>query len=656
MESVVTRERTNPFLVAGGLLAAFGVYQRVMRSWLESEPNKAYTAEHLEQVLYHYWSRFSPHWKTMVQGLIYTAARRGMREAGITLPEVLLTTYANEYTRTLGEYLHHTTVEAMTKGYNALTNRRLPNLSALNFVTKAIGVTPRVMNSLVTVWTSEDPKAYTDVKQPSQRNRRAQTIINAGLKQRAEVMSGHEEWNAKEQSKQISWQWAVVQGILAATAIRQWVTADDEKVCVYCGALDGAEVRVKEQFETDAGAFWNPPLHPNCRCTVKLINAPRKVRRREVAKAYEDRPWVRFQPRNEDGEWVKTGTPTQERAPLQPLILPPVAWAEKLTLPPSGAEKLRLPPPAEKLAFPQKLSLPQEKLELPQDVKLTLPAQKLELPTQQTEKLSLPAPVEPELDLPEPTTGEVVFDSEDIAQPLDLRAMNPQRYVNLVNMEEGGRLRPAYGIISPDYDLDEMHTYRPRGLRMVHDFDELNEMVQDHITTEVDLYLEFLEEEHGGKIPLKISEDGQQATISRHGVEEAFEWLRAKDQRMHTVNYGTVQSGPVYDSDQFITVQIGGSDRTVRASRVVADLKLDDALESFRPNIVTTTRYDADQSDVDYGTTRNQDLEYRISGPHQVVEMTDHVIDDDGTVIPARVFEIDPFDYVDDGSDSDYYD
>jgi SPP1 gp7 family putative phage head morphogenesis protein len=46
---------------------------------------------------------------------------------------------------------------------------------------------------------------------------------------------------------------------------KTWLTADDERVCVLCGGLDGESVNMDAPFKN---GVLIPPAHPNCRCGV----------------------------------------------------------------------------------------------------------------------------------------------------------------------------------------------------------------------------------------------------------------------------------------------------------------------------------------------------------------------------------------------------
>lgn len=70
------------------------------------------------------------------------------------------------------------------------------------------------------------------------------------------------------------------QGYMGET-VKIWSTADDERVCEICGALEGQRVGMDEDFSfqtrlNDPGIRLTPPAHPSCRCAVmyKEISPP----------------------------------------------------------------------------------------------------------------------------------------------------------------------------------------------------------------------------------------------------------------------------------------------------------------------------------------------------------------------------------------------
>jgi SPP1 gp7 family putative phage head morphogenesis protein len=52
----------------------------------------------------------------------------------------------------------------------------------------------------------------------------------------------------------------------------RWVTALDEMVCPVCGSLHGKVIEIEKSFTTfRANPIFNPPVHPNCRCSVEVV-------------------------------------------------------------------------------------------------------------------------------------------------------------------------------------------------------------------------------------------------------------------------------------------------------------------------------------------------------------------------------------------------
>jgi SPP1 gp7 family putative phage head morphogenesis protein len=58
------------------------------------------------------------------------------------------------------------------------------------------------------------------------------------------------------------------EGYINGETVKVWITADDERTCPLCGAMDGEIIGYDEQFDGIDGPIDCPPLHPNCRCTL----------------------------------------------------------------------------------------------------------------------------------------------------------------------------------------------------------------------------------------------------------------------------------------------------------------------------------------------------------------------------------------------------
>jgi len=64
--------------------------------------------------------------------------------------------------------------------------------------------------------------------------------------------------------------------------VKVWSTADDERVCPTCGALEGKRIAMDEEVE-GISSSWStrrhPPAHPGCRCAVMYVpdEKPEKI-------------------------------------------------------------------------------------------------------------------------------------------------------------------------------------------------------------------------------------------------------------------------------------------------------------------------------------------------------------------------------------------
>lgn len=60
-------------------------------------------------------------------------------------------------------------------------------------------------------------------------------------------------------------------GYFKGEVIKRWLTARDERVCSFCGALNGEIVGLEETYPVamvDVENSLAPPAHPSCRCTL----------------------------------------------------------------------------------------------------------------------------------------------------------------------------------------------------------------------------------------------------------------------------------------------------------------------------------------------------------------------------------------------------
>lgn len=260
--------------VAVGMGAAYLIYRYYMRQKMEDEVKRLGGDLSRKTLLFAsatVWHAFVPRWVTLVAPYLVQGYLEGMRNAETGyVPQDVLTKIATDYALALGNHINDVSAEAMISGYQAQVNRKIPPQMAARRVADAYGVTRRGMNTLVNIWTSEDPKQLTDQPLPSSKDERAKAIIEAQQQLRARQIGETESWTARTQAKQIVWMYGMEKGVIPSSARRVWITAADERVCQVCGPMDGVEAKVGDQFSTAEGKLWTPPAHVNCRCDVVL--------------------------------------------------------------------------------------------------------------------------------------------------------------------------------------------------------------------------------------------------------------------------------------------------------------------------------------------------------------------------------------------------
>lgn len=101
-------------------------------------------------------------------------------------------------------------------------------------------------------------------------DRRTEKLAAALRHDRAKVISRTEVMTAAAQGQRLLWERSVTAGLLdPAVTRRQWMATLDDRVDPNCEELDGTTAPLL------GGAFpgdvLGPPLHPRCRCTVRLI-------------------------------------------------------------------------------------------------------------------------------------------------------------------------------------------------------------------------------------------------------------------------------------------------------------------------------------------------------------------------------------------------
>lgn len=268
------------------LAAAFLLYRRIMHRGLrQANIEPEYTA--LQVATGALWVSIAPGWVRTIVPAVMSGYRQGMREAGQgQIPTDQLYKMANDYAEKLGNHIHSVSAEALLDGFQAQVNRKVVGRLALKNVIEAYGVPPRVMNALINVWSSEQPKLLTSSRPTVTPETRGRELVASELLKRSKLISENEQWATKSHAKLMAWLYAQREGLVSDNAVRVWMTERDERVCPICGPLHKAEAKLTEQFSTKNGEVWAPPLHPRCRCEMALYD-PDKVEKARPSDPYD---------------------------------------------------------------------------------------------------------------------------------------------------------------------------------------------------------------------------------------------------------------------------------------------------------------------------------------------------------------------------------
>lgn len=99
----------------------------------------------------------------------------------------------------------------------------------------------------------------------AQADRDASKLATALRKQRAGLIADHEVRKAQTEAQRLLWASEQQSGKLSPYAVRVWRTAKDERRCPTCKTLNGRRMSLKSALQV-------PPSHPNCRCTMELMD------------------------------------------------------------------------------------------------------------------------------------------------------------------------------------------------------------------------------------------------------------------------------------------------------------------------------------------------------------------------------------------------
>lgn len=96
-------------------------------------------------------------------------------------------------------------------------------------------------------------------------DREVETYADDLLESRADTIARTEVMDALNAGQSEAFEQAQEGGLLNEEATKEWIVTDDDKLCPECAEMDGQTVPIGEDFPEG-----DPPLHPNCRCTIAI--------------------------------------------------------------------------------------------------------------------------------------------------------------------------------------------------------------------------------------------------------------------------------------------------------------------------------------------------------------------------------------------------
>jgi len=93
------------------------------------------------------------------------------------------------------------------------------------------------------------------------------------IKYRAEMISRTESVASVMRGQQATWEQAADAGFIDEQNVKkEWIVTPDDVLCEHCQELNREQVKINDVFQSGAfGAIDSPPLHPNCRCVMRMV-------------------------------------------------------------------------------------------------------------------------------------------------------------------------------------------------------------------------------------------------------------------------------------------------------------------------------------------------------------------------------------------------
>lgn len=111
------------------------------------------------------------------------------------------------------------------------------------------------------------------VKRPPDRiERMVARYARKKLTERAETIARTEVIRAQSEGRRLQWLRLVAEGKLNSGEWQmEWLTARDERTCPICWPMHGQRQDIGDPFDSRDGPVYAPPVHPRCRCNVRLV-------------------------------------------------------------------------------------------------------------------------------------------------------------------------------------------------------------------------------------------------------------------------------------------------------------------------------------------------------------------------------------------------
>lgn len=151
---------------------------------------------------------------------------------------------------------------------SAALGERTP-LQVARAIRDSIGLTPDQAQWVENRWAKEYQSRIRDglSLREAERgaDRAADLYYQRTLRYRSETIARTEILSAAHEGRREAWAQGIDGGWINPAAMKQWDTVNDP--CPECAEMAGIQVPITSEF-----AVGDPPLHPNCRCDVLLVD------------------------------------------------------------------------------------------------------------------------------------------------------------------------------------------------------------------------------------------------------------------------------------------------------------------------------------------------------------------------------------------------